>query len=69
MSGKTKFVLTISISVNNGPYILFRYPVFADSTFAPVISNAATKEDTKSAFENLFDATYSIDKNTMRLYS
>ena len=60
---------TISISVNNGPYILFRYPVFADSTFAPVISNAATKEDTKSAFENLFDATYSINKNTMRLYS
>lgn len=58
---------TISISVNNGPYVLFRYPVFADSTFAPVISNAATKEDTKSAFDTLFDATYNISKDTMRL--
>lgn len=59
---------TISISVNNGPYIVFRYPIFADSSFAPVITNAATKEDTKSAFENLFDATYGINQNTMQLY-
>lgn len=50
----------IGISVNGGPVIIYRYPIFADSLFVPVITDSATKEEISGNFRVLFDATSGV---------
>ena len=48
----------ISISVNHGPAIIYRYPAFADSLFSPVISTKDNMSVLVEDVQNLMDATY-----------
>ena len=50
----------IGISVNGGPVMIYRYPIFADSLFVPVITDSATKEEISGNFRVLFDATSGV---------
>jgi len=49
---------SINISVNGGPSILYRLPLFADSLYSPVISNATNKDLLTNDFSTVMDVTY-----------
>jgi len=46
---------SVSISVNNAPPTVFRFPTFADSLYSPVISDADNKGMMTNDFNNVFD--------------
>lgn len=48
----------VSISVNNQPHVLYRFPAFADSLYNPVISNSDNKALMANDFANIIDRTY-----------
>lgn len=48
----------ISISVNGGPGIVYRYPAYADTLYSPVISTNANMQILVDDVANLLDATY-----------
>lgn len=47
---------TINISVNGQPEMIYRFPTFADSTYAPVISDKINQDNIVGEFENLISA-------------
>lgn len=49
---------SVSVSFDNEPDMIYRFPTFADSLFSPVITTPAYKEQTTDSFSSLFDATY-----------
>jgi hypothetical protein len=58
---------TVGISINNQPIEVFRYPAYADSLYAPMITNNVNKNILLDSFQNILDSTYSsISPNTGR---
>ena len=47
---------TVNISINGQPEMIFRFPTFADSTYAPVISDKINQDNIVGDFENLISA-------------
>lgn len=50
--------VSIAISLNGSPDTLYRFPLFADSLYAPVIAHKQVKDILKQDFNNAFDTTY-----------
>lgn len=48
----------ISVSVNNQPHTVFRFPAFADSLYSPIISNSDNKSLMANDFSDVMDRTY-----------
>lgn len=48
----------ISISVNHGPDVIYRYPAYADALYSPVISTRDNMQTLVEDVQNLMDATY-----------
>ena len=48
----------ISISINHGPSVVYRYPAFADVLYSPVVSTTANSQMLVEDIANLMDATY-----------
>lgn len=57
---------TVSVSINFGPEIPFRWATFADGLFSPVISNSMYKKGIVDDFSNVFEA---INSNRTNMYS
>ena len=56
---------TIGISINNQPMEVFRYPIYADGLFTPMITNDVTKNNFLDNFHNILDNTYgTMESNT-----
>jgi len=51
---------TVSISLNMQPNMIFRFPVFADSLYSPVVTNNSTRNTLADEFNNVLDITYKV---------
>ena len=49
---------TVGISINNNPMEVFRYPVYADGLFTPMITNNVNKNNFLDNFHTALDSTY-----------
>lgn len=49
---------TVGISINNNPMEVYRYPVYADGLFTPMITNNVNKNVFLDNFHNILDNTY-----------
>ena len=47
--------LTIAIGYNGNPHTVYRFPVFADSLFTPVVTNMTQSEIVHADFDNMLD--------------
>lgn len=49
---------SLTISVNNGPVYLYRFPTYADSLYTPTVTNSDNKALLTEGFQTLADASY-----------
>lgn len=55
--------ISVSISINGYPPILFRYPTFADSMYTPMVTNLQKRDLLYEDIGSVIDAAYGIKEN------
>jgi len=48
---------TVAVSYNGGPSVVYRFPVFTDSLFSPVITDTVGRKSTAESMGNIIDLT------------
>lgn len=57
--------LTVAIGYNGNPHTVYRFPVFADSLFTPVVTNMIQSEMVHADFDNMLDVVASNNQLDM----